>query len=84
MCFGCSKELSHQNGSFEYSQHMFWLRNKKNDFLFSTLIWGPGLLLVYQIQIREHFFVVIFFFYYPSQKNVLEAQKNQLNEMGFF
>ena len=27
MCFGCSKELSH--GSFEYTQHMFWLRNKK-------------------------------------------------------
>ena len=28
MCFGCSKskELSHLDGSFEYSQHMFWLR----------------------------------------------------------
>ena len=23
MCFGCSKELSHQDGSFEYPQHMF-------------------------------------------------------------
>ena len=28
MCFGCSKEQSHQDGSFEYPQHMFWLRNK--------------------------------------------------------
>ena len=32
MCFGCSKEPSHRDGSFEYSQHMFWLRNKKNNF----------------------------------------------------
>ena len=28
MCFGCSKELSQWDGSFEYPQHMFWLRNK--------------------------------------------------------
>ena len=27
MCFGCSNEPSHQEGSFEYPQHMFWLRN---------------------------------------------------------
>ena len=32
MCFGCSKEPSHWVGSFEYQQHMFWLRNKKNNF----------------------------------------------------
>ena len=32
MCFGCSKEQSHQDGSFEYPQHMFWLRNKKINF----------------------------------------------------
>ena len=25
MCFGCSKEPSHGDGSFEYPQHMFWL-----------------------------------------------------------
>ena len=42
MCFGCSKELSHQDGSFEYPQHMFWLRNKKNNFQLHTLIWRPG------------------------------------------
>ena len=29
MRFGCSKEPSHIDGSFEYPQHMFWLRNKK-------------------------------------------------------
>ena len=33
MCFGCSKETSHRDGSFEYPQHMFWLRNKKIELL---------------------------------------------------
>ena len=28
--FGCPKEPSHRDGSFEYPQHMFWLRNKNN------------------------------------------------------
>ena len=32
MCSGCSKEPSHRDGSFEYPQHMFWLRNKKKYF----------------------------------------------------
>ena len=41
MCFGCSKEPSHRDVSFEYPQHMFWLRNKKNNFQLHTLIWGP-------------------------------------------
>ena len=27
--FGCSKEWFHRDGSFKYSQHIFWLRNKK-------------------------------------------------------
>ena len=42
MCFGCSKEPSHRDGSFEYPHHMFWLRNKKNNFQLRTLIWRPG------------------------------------------
>ena len=32
ICFGCSKEPSHWDGSFEYPQHIFWLRNKKINF----------------------------------------------------
>ena len=28
--FGCQKEPSYWDSSFEYPQHMFWLRNKKN------------------------------------------------------
>ena len=42
ICFGRSKEPSHRDGSFEYPQHMFWLRNKKNNFLVHTLIWRPA------------------------------------------
>ena len=41
ICFWCSKEPSHRDRSFEYPQHMFWLRNKKNNFQLPTLIWGP-------------------------------------------
>ena len=44
MCFGCSKEPPHRDGSFEYPQHMFWLRNEKNNFQLHTLIWGPAFL----------------------------------------
>ena len=32
ICFGCSKNPSHWDSSFEYPQHMFSLRNKKNGF----------------------------------------------------
>ena len=41
MCFGCSKEPSHWDGTFEYPQHMFWLRNKKIKFWLRTLNWSP-------------------------------------------
>ena len=37
ICFGCSQEPSHWDGSFEYPQHMFWLRNKKINFSVHTL-----------------------------------------------
>ena len=42
MYFGCSNEPSHRDGSFEYPQHTFWLRNRKNIFQLRTLIWRPG------------------------------------------
>ena len=38
MCFGCSKEPSHLDGSFEYPQHIFWMSNKENSFPIRTLI----------------------------------------------
>ena len=43
MCFGCLKEPSQRDGSFEYPQHMFWMRNKENNFPISTLIWRPAI-----------------------------------------
>ena len=36
LCFGCSKEPSHSDGSFEYPQHIFWLRNRKVKFPLRT------------------------------------------------
>ena len=36
----CSKEPSHGDGSFEYPQHMFWLRNKKINFSYALLSGG--------------------------------------------
>ena len=40
MCFVCSKEPSHGGGSFEYPQHMFWLRNKKINFSYALFSGG--------------------------------------------
>ena len=42
MFFWCSKERSHGDGSFEYPQHMFWLRNKKIIFSYTLLSGGLG------------------------------------------
>ena len=36
-CFGCSKEPSHCDGSFEYPQHLFWVRNTKIIFQYALL-----------------------------------------------
>ena len=38
ICFLCSKEPFQRDGSFEYSQHKFWLRNKKTNLQLHTLI----------------------------------------------
>ena len=41
MCCGCSKEPSQLDGSFEYPQHMLWLRNKKKNFSVTHSYQGP-------------------------------------------
>ena len=46
ICFGCSKELSHRDDTFEYPQHMFLLRSKKINFnyaLFSNSLYRMAL-----------------------------------------
>ena len=40
MCFGCSKEPSHRDGSYEYPKQMFWLRNKKIIFSYALISGG--------------------------------------------
>ena len=45
ICFGCSKELYHRDGCFEYTQHFWGLRSRKNNFLLRTLICGTDVLL---------------------------------------
>ena len=41
ICFRCSKDPSHWDGSFEYPQHMFWMKNKKiNIFWYELLTKG--------------------------------------------
>ena len=40
MCFGCSKEPSHWDGSFECLKHMFWWRNENVIFRYTLLSWG--------------------------------------------
>ena len=42
ICLGCSKEPSHRDGSFEYPQHMFWLRTKKIYSELGPYIRKPG------------------------------------------
>ena len=58
--FGCSKEPSHWDGSFEYPQHIFWLRN--NWTLLITI--GP----VKQKMLAQNcdYFVKLRLFSYPS------------------
>ena len=37
ICFGCLKEPLHWDRSFEFPQHMYWLRNKKIIFWYTLL-----------------------------------------------
>ena len=52
--------------SFEYPQHMFWLRNKKNDFC--SLIWGP----VYSGKISDSTYISPP--YLPSADNIFKRK----------
>ena len=42
VCFGCSKEPSRRDGSFEYPQHTFSLRNRKIQIYFPSLIYSQA------------------------------------------
>ena len=66
ICFGCSKEPSQRDGSFEMvllstnNIILFWLTNKKNNFLVRTLIWRPANIsypenVIYFLHLQVHF-----------------------------
>ena len=77
ICFGCSKEPSHWDGSFEHPQHMFWLRNKKIIFEYTLL--SEGMIGIKKISQK------LCIFSYPSISTfVLGAQKNRLIETVLF
>ena len=47
ICCGFSKEPSQWDGSFDYPQHMLWMKNKKKkESLLHTLIYNPVLNMI--------------------------------------
>ena len=62
MCFGCSKEPSHQDGSFEYPQHMFWVSNEENSSPYALLSGGLLIHNFYPVNLQhfscKHLFLV--------------------------
>ena len=59
ICFECSKEPSHWDGSFEYIQHTFWLRNKKTNVQLRSLIEGLGYMLTWILNKMTQIYVWI-------------------------
>ena len=47
MCFGCSKEPSHRDGSSKYPQHMFGWEIRK--LIFSNTLLSGGLYVVFHV-----------------------------------
>ena len=56
MCFGCSKESSHRDSSFGYPQHMFRLRNNKNNFQSGGLIVSLSCLLWLRNKVDKYYY----------------------------
>ena len=50
--FGCSKELSHPDSSFEYPQHMFWMRNLI--FIYKYALLPRGLVLDFFLSLSAY------------------------------
>ena len=77
MYFGCSKEPSYWDGSSEYPQHMFWLRNKKI-ILYALLTKG---MYIYSLLLKTAIFnkIWINIFSFPLKKqNILHTINNQI------
>ena len=84
MCFGCTKEPSHRDGSFEYPQHMFWFRNKKTGFqlLLSRGLYGKISNTLLKPQDKSAYWKTIFFITHP--KHMLLVLKRTVSMRQFF
>ena len=79
MCFGCSKEPSHWDGSFEYPHNMFWMRNNDNNFPICTLIWRPDFwywdfeadFLAWKFWIRHIIIIIISDFFSDDEHTIV-------------
>ena len=74
MCFGCSKDPSHRDGSFEYPQHMFWLRNKKIIFWYRLL--SGGLLIHCSVTCRLNSLKIVTVFQLEQCQADLTSERN--------
>ena len=57
ICYVCSKEPSHCDGSFEYPQHMFWLRDKNSCFFFCYTLLTKILYVLIIVRKVAHLFL---------------------------
>ena len=65
MCLVCSKEQSHRDGCFEYTQHMIWLRNKKT---ISYAFLSGGLLVLKEVFLEiKHIFIRVLLYLWGNQ-----------------
>ena len=68
------KEPSHRDGSFEYPQHIFWLRNKNSTFQLRNLILGPVELFskhknrIFNDEQEKESIIGIHVYYYPDHR----------------
>ena len=67
ICCGCPKETSQWDGSFEHPLHMFWLRNKKNNFQLHALVLEAWYLDVSSLRINANWMLEYWIDIYCTQ-----------------
>ena len=75
MCFGCSKETSRRDSSFEFPERMFWLRNKKT--IFQSALLSGGLLEGCKTKTILSFPILFYNFLNPLMWNILHSKRTR-------